>query len=125
MTQALADWRNGDRQWAILNFPGLDDPLPNMPRWECMRKPSGNEPEDEVQAGFMAVHRLLGDLPSVEPEPEPKQPARSLRSQLLSELGREGGKIGGKRRAENMTPEQRRRSARKAARARWTKIKAS
>ena len=31
----------------------------------------------------MAVHRLLGDLPSIEPEPaEPTQPARSLRSQL-------------------------------------------
>jgi hypothetical protein len=87
-----------------------------------MRKPSGREPEDEVQAGFMAVHRLLGDLPA---EPEPEQPARSLRSQILSELGREGGKIGGKRRAESMTPEQRRRSARKAAKARWANRKAS
>jgi hypothetical protein len=90
-----------------------------------MREPSGREPEDEVQAGFMAVHRLLGDLPSVEPESaEPAQPARSLRSQILSELGREGGKIGGKRRAESMTPEQRRRSARKAARARWAQREA-
>jgi hypothetical protein len=88
-----------------------------------MRKPSGREPEDEVQAGFMAVHRLLGDLPSI--EPEAAQPARSLRSQILSELGREGGKIGGKARAASMTPEQRRRSARKAARARWGKQKAS
>ena len=87
-----------------------------------MRKPSGKEPEDEVQAGFMAVHRLLGDLP---PIAEPEQAARSLRSQILSELGREGGKIGGKRRAESMTPEQRRRSARKAARARWANRKAS
>jgi len=67
----------------------------------------------------MAVHRLLGDLPPVEPGLE--QPARSVRSQILSELGREGGKIGGKRRAESMTPEQRRRSARKAAKARWAK----
>jgi hypothetical protein len=87
-----------------------------------MRKPSGREPEDEVQAGFMAVHRLLGDLPD---EAESEQPARSLRSQILSELGREGGKIGGKRRAESMTPEQRRRSARKAAKARWANRKAS
>ena len=96
-----------------------------------MRKPSGKEPEDEVQAGFMAVHRLLGDLgefPAVEPEPgaeQPEQPPRSLRSQILAELGREGGKIGGKRRAESMTPEQRRRSARKAAKARWAKEKAA
>jgi hypothetical protein len=66
----------------------------------------------------MAVHRLLGDLPI---EPEPEQPARSIRSQILSELGRAGGKIGGKARAAAMTPEQRRRSARKAARARWAK----
>jgi hypothetical protein len=90
-----------------------------------MRKPSGRLPEDEVQAGFMAVHRLLGDLPQIEPEPESLQPVRSLRSQILSELGREGGKIGGKRRAESMTPEQRRRSARKAAKARWAAQKAS
>ena len=87
-----------------------------------MRKPSGRLPEDEVQAGFMAVHRLLGDLPS---EPETEQPVRSIRSQILSELGREGGKLGGKARAARMTPEQRRRSARKAARARWGKQKAS
>jgi len=75
----------------------------------------------------MAVHRLLGDLPpELEAKPEePAQPARSLRSQILSELGRAGGKIGGKRRAESMTPEQRRRSARKAAKARWANRKAS
>jgi len=91
-----------------------------------MRKPSGRLPEDEVQAGFMAVHRLLGDLPAVGPEPpeEPK-PLKSLRSQILSELGREGGKIGGKARAAAMTPAQRSRSARKAAKARWGKVKAS
>jgi hypothetical protein len=92
-----------------------------------MRKPSGREPEDEVQAGFMAVHRLLGDLPS-EPEGSSEkaaEPVRSLRSQILSELGREGGKIGGKARAASMTPEQRRRSARKAAKARWARQKAS
>ncbi len=70
----------------------------------------------------MAVHRLLGDLPL---EPESTQPVRSIRSQILSELGREGGKIGGKARAAAMTPEQRRRSARKAAKARWTKSRAS
>jgi hypothetical protein len=86
-----------------------------------MRKPSGRLPEDEVQAGFMAVHRLLGDL---QIEPEPEQPVRSIRSQILSELGREGGKIGGKARAASMTPEQRRRSARKAARARWAQREA-
>jgi hypothetical protein len=35
--------------------------------------------------------------------------------------GARGGRIGGKKRASNLTPEQRRESARKAARARWAK----
>jgi len=36
-------------------------------------------------------------------------------------MGRKGGRIGGKRRLEIMTDEQRKRSARKAAKARWAK----
>ncbi len=36
------------------------------------------------------------------------------------ELGRKGGLKGGKARAASMTPEQRSRAAKKAARARWT-----
>jgi hypothetical protein len=35
--------------------------------------------------------------------------------------GARGGRIGGKKRAANLTPKQRRESARKAARARWGK----
>ena len=38
-------------------------------------------------------------------------------------MGRKGGKVGGKIRAENMTPEQRSESARKAVQARWAKKK--
>jgi hypothetical protein len=38
----------------------------------------------------------------------------------MAEMGSKGGKIGGKRRAENMSPEQRRASASLAARARWS-----
>jgi hypothetical protein len=41
----------------------------------------------------------------------------------MREMGAKGGKIGGKRRLETMTDEQRRRSARKAAKARWAKAK--
>ena len=41
--------------------------------------------------------------------------------QVMRQMGAKGGKIGGKRRLETMTDEQRRRSARKAARARWSK----
>jgi hypothetical protein len=42
---------------------------------------------------------------------------------VMREMGAKGGKIGGKRRLETMTDEQRRRSARKAAKARWAKVK--
>jgi hypothetical protein len=42
---------------------------------------------------------------------------------VMREMGARGGKIGGKRRLETMTDEQRRRSARKAAKARWAKAK--
>lgn len=42
---------------------------------------------------------------------------------VMREMGAKGGRIGGKRRLETMTDEQRRRSARKAARARWSKTK--
>ena len=41
----------------------------------------------------------------------------------MREMGAKGGKIGGKRRLETMTDEQRTRSARKAAKARWAKTK--
>lgn len=43
--------------------------------------------------------------------------------QVMREMGAKGGKIGGKRRLETMTDEQRKRSARKAAKARWDKVK--
>ena len=43
--------------------------------------------------------------------------------QVMREMGAKGGRIGGKRRLETMTDEQRRRSARKAAKARWSKAK--
>ena len=43
--------------------------------------------------------------------------------QVMQEMGAKGGRIGGKRRLETMTDEQRRRSARKAAKARWAKAK--
>ena len=44
---------------------------------------------------------------------------------VMREMGAKGGKIGGKRRLETMTDEQRTRSARKAAKARWAKAKKS
>ena len=52
-------------------------------------------------------------------------PELTVVSQVMAEMGRKGGRIGGKRRLETMTDEQRRRSARKAAKARWAKVKKS
>src|SRR5258708_15469856 len=45
--------------------------------------------------------------------------------QVMRDMGAKGGRIGGKRRLETMTDEQRKRSARKAAKARWAKTKKS
>lgn len=42
---------------------------------------------------------------------------------VMRQMGAKGGRIGGKRRLETMTDEQRRRSARKAAKARWANVK--
>lgn len=47
----------------------------------------------------------------------------TMEQQVMRAMGSKGGKIGGKRRLETMTDEQRKRSARKAARARWAKAK--
>ncbi|MEK7995253.1 MAG: RNA-binding protein [Planctomycetota bacterium] len=43
--------------------------------------------------------------------------------QVMRDMGRKGGQIGGKRRLETTTDEQRRRSAGKAAKTRWSKAK--
>jgi hypothetical protein len=89
-----------------------------------MRKRSRNEPEDEFQAGIMAVNMLTGDTPAEKAETLPKL-TKSVVSQLMAQMGRKGGKIGGKRRAANMTEQQRSEAASTAARARWAKLKAS
>lgn len=52
-------------------------------------------------------------------------PQLTLVQKVMREMGAKGGKIGGKRRLETMTDEQRKRSARKAAKARWAKAKKS
>jgi hypothetical protein len=46
--------------------------------------------------------------------------ASALLSQVMSEMGRKGGKIGGKRSMETMSPSERRKRAKKAAKARWS-----
>ena len=82
-----------------------------------MQKRSRTAPEDEFQAGILAVNRLTGDKPA-EKQALPKL-TKSVVSQLMAQMGRKGGKIGGKRRAANMTEKQRSEAASLAARARW------
>jgi len=45
--------------------------------------------------------------------------ASALLSQVMSEMGRKGGKIGGKRSLDTMTPAERKKRAKAAAKARW------
>ena len=54
---------------------------------------------------------------------ESEEVTLTLEQQVMRTMGAKGGKIGGKRRLETMTPEQRSKSAKKAAKARWSKAK--
>ena len=68
---------------------------------------------------FRVVQEAVGGKPQgIEPE-IPPEPTPEERHAAAVALGRLGCKKGGKAKAENLTPEQRRESARKTARARW------
>jgi hypothetical protein len=54
---------------------------------------------------------------------ETEEVTLTLEQQVMRTMGAKGGRIGGKRRLETMTPEQRSKSAKKAAKARWSKAK--
>jgi hypothetical protein len=54
---------------------------------------------------------------------ETEEVTLTLEQQVMRTMGAKGGKIGGKRRLETMTPEERSKSAKKAAKARWSKAK--
>ncbi len=68
-------------------------------------------PRDPNQLAKAVVDFATGQR-KADPTPPAKDPA-------AVELGRRGGLIGGKARAAKLTPEERRDSASKAARARW------
>jgi hypothetical protein len=81
-----------------------------MAQTQAMPKRS-RMPRDPNQRAKAVVDFATGQR---EPDPEPR-----AKDPAAVELGRRGGMIGGKVRAANMTPEERRASASKAARARW------
>jgi hypothetical protein len=70
---------------------------------------SRNRPRDPNQLAKSIVDEATGEKPKQQPEKDP----------LAVELGRRGGLKGGKARAAKLTPEDRRRIARRAAEARW------
>jgi hypothetical protein len=74
---------------------------------------SRKRPRDPNELAKQLVDEATGDQPKYDPD-EGKDPAAVA-------LGRKGGLKGGKVRAANMSPEERREAARKAARARWSK----
>ena len=78
------------------------------------RKRTKTESLDTVQNARRVV------MESIERSEEPEL---TFEQQFMRAMGAKGGKIGGKRRLETMTDEQRKRSARKAAKARWSKAK--
>jgi hypothetical protein len=87
--------------------------MPKRSRKQAKKTPPASKKKkarDPNQAAFDAVQKLLG----MGTTPEGKNP-------LAVALGRLGGLKGGRARADNMTEEQRRESAKKAAAARWQK----
>ena len=80
-----------------------------------MPKRTRNTPKlDDVQNARRVFLEAVSSTETVE---------LTIVQKVMREMGSKGGKIGGKRRLETMTDEQRRRSARKAAKARWAKTK--
>ena len=75
---------------------------------------SRKRPRDPNQLGKLIVDIATGESDDAPPPETEKNPA-------AVELGRKGGLKGGKARAEKLTAEQRRESARRAAAARWAK----
>ncbi|MFN7962701.1 MAG: hypothetical protein U0002_15640 [Thermoanaerobaculia bacterium] len=69
-------------------------------------------PKDTNQLAYAVYLEAIGEAP------EPPKPEREKNPSAVA-LGKLGGLKGGKARAEKMTAEERRESARKAAAARW------
>ena len=74
-------------------------------------------PRDPVQLG-----KLIGDILTGQVEDRaPDRPDDPNKDQAAVTLGRKGGLKGGRARADSLTPEERQKIARDAARKRWQK----
>ena len=73
-------------------------------------------PRDPVQLG-----KLIGDILTGQVEDrEPIRPEDASKDQAAVALGRKGGLKGGRARADSLTPAQRKKIARDAAKKRWS-----
>jgi hypothetical protein len=77
--------------------------------------PKRSRTEDANQIAYRVVQQSIRDHDELAPAQEPKK----RKNPAAVALGRKGGLKGGHARAAQMTPEERRASARKAALARW------
>jgi hypothetical protein len=75
-----------------------------------------NEWAHQIGAESTAESSQEEDPPMVAP------PSSAQISMFMAELGKRGGRIGGKRRLETMSSKQRTAVAKKAAKARWSKM---
>jgi hypothetical protein len=80
-----------------------------------MPKRSSKKTEDANEIAFRVVHESTHDQQEVTPVPA----APLTKNPAAVALGRMGGKKGGLARAESLSPEQRKKIAQDAARARW------
>lgn len=99
------------RDWRA--YPFLCNTLA-MPKRNSKAVPNGVS-----EAPHLLVQRSVEKIDR--DDPAPKAPIPRSISRVMSKMGSKGGKIGGKRRLVTMTPEERRRVASEAARARWSR----
>jgi hypothetical protein len=81
----------------------------------------GKRPRDPNQLAKWIVDQSTSPQPEVELLARPPVPTSDAVSAYMASIGSKGGKIGGKRRLKTMTEAQRKKIAKKAAKARWKK----
>lgn len=77
-------------------------------------------PRDENEIAFDLVRR---STEAMESGTETALPFPFTISEYMAQIGSKGGRVGGKRRMKTMTAKERKKVAKKAARARWNKSK--
>lgn len=84
-----------------------------------LREPKATKPKRPRDINQLAHQLVRESTEEREPDLAAMHPTTVEISRVMAELGRRGGKIGGVSRAKNLTKDQRREIAKKAARARW------